>query len=294
MSYVISVMASKGGVGKTTLVANLSAVLADLGYRVLMIDADVQSSLSKYYPLASSGTKGLVELIMSKTVTEEMVSTTIFPNLYLVQSNDANGELQSMLANKVDRALRIRTALNIPFIHENFDFCVLDTQGALGHLQDAAAFASDLILTPLSPDALSAREFLIGTEKLIEQLSDGAAMQLSLPQIKSVINKMDRTKNAKEIITTVKGSFLKLRGLVTMIDPVVHSAKAYTEAMTLRIPVHCHEIQHSGKQESAYLAMHKLVWELFPSTHEMFGTCFGNLPPSAIQAIEKTFAQGDK
>ena len=281
MSYVISVMASKGGVGKTTLVANLSAVLADLGYRVLMIDADVQSSLSKYYPLASSGTKGLVELIMSKTVTEEMVSTTIFPNLYLVQSNDANGELQSMLANKVDRALRIRTALNIPFIHENFDFCVLDTQGAL-------------ILTPLTPVALSAREFLIGTEKLIEQLSDGAAMQLSLPQIKSVINKMDRTKNAKEIISTVKGSFLKLRGLVTMIDPVVHSAKAYTEAMTLRIPVHCHEIQHSGKQESAYLAMHKLVWELFPSTHEMFGTCFGKLPPSAIQAIEKTFAQGDK
>ena len=47
----LTVLSTKGGVGKTTLTANLGALLADLGLRVLMIDADVQPSLSKFYPI---------------------------------------------------------------------------------------------------------------------------------------------------------------------------------------------------------------------------------------------------
>jgi chromosome partitioning related protein ParA len=50
---VISVISTKGGVGKTTLSANLGSILADFGYRVLLIDADIQPSLSKYFPLAA-------------------------------------------------------------------------------------------------------------------------------------------------------------------------------------------------------------------------------------------------
>ncbi len=42
-----AVISTKGGVGKTTRTANLGALLADLGLRVLLIDADVQPSLSK-------------------------------------------------------------------------------------------------------------------------------------------------------------------------------------------------------------------------------------------------------
>ncbi|ENV2076776.1 ParA family protein [Neisseria gonorrhoeae] len=49
---ILSAAATKGGVGKTTLIANVSAVLADIGLRVLMIDCDVQPSLSKYYPIS--------------------------------------------------------------------------------------------------------------------------------------------------------------------------------------------------------------------------------------------------
>ena len=48
-----TVTSTKGGVGKTTLTANLGALLADMGLRVLLVDADVQPSLSKYFPLAT-------------------------------------------------------------------------------------------------------------------------------------------------------------------------------------------------------------------------------------------------
>ncbi|MGH8612392.1 MAG: ParA family protein [Gammaproteobacteria bacterium] len=49
----ISIVSTKDGVGKTTLTANLGAILADLGKRVLRVDADIQPTLSSYYRLAS-------------------------------------------------------------------------------------------------------------------------------------------------------------------------------------------------------------------------------------------------
>lgn len=45
----ITIVSTKGGVGKTTLTANLGGLLADSGYRVLLIDADPQPTLSSYY-----------------------------------------------------------------------------------------------------------------------------------------------------------------------------------------------------------------------------------------------------
>ena len=48
---VISVISTKGGVGKTTTAANLGGLVADAGLRVLLIDLDVQPTLSSYFEL---------------------------------------------------------------------------------------------------------------------------------------------------------------------------------------------------------------------------------------------------
>jgi chromosome partitioning related protein ParA len=52
MATRISIVSTKGGVGKTTLTANLGSILVDVGQRVLLVDADVQPTLSSYYRLA--------------------------------------------------------------------------------------------------------------------------------------------------------------------------------------------------------------------------------------------------
>ena len=72
MPVSIGVIGTKGGIGKTTIVANTGAILADMGLRVLMIDCDVQPSLSKYYPLSYRAPYGIVELLLKKDIEKEI------------------------------------------------------------------------------------------------------------------------------------------------------------------------------------------------------------------------------
>ena len=107
-----TITSTKGGVGKTTLTANLGALLADMGLRVLLIDADVQPSLSKYFPLATSKPlAGLTEVIVRGQVTAACITQTIYPNLHIVVSDDPEGHLPNWLLNRIDRGFRLRFAL---------------------------------------------------------------------------------------------------------------------------------------------------------------------------------------
>ena len=74
-----SVVSTKGGVGKTTLVADLGALFADFGLRVLMIDADYQPALSKFYHLSRRAPKGLTALLTVGALLPEMISTVELP-----------------------------------------------------------------------------------------------------------------------------------------------------------------------------------------------------------------------
>jgi chromosome partitioning related protein ParA len=275
--YVIVMISTKGGVGKTSLTANLGALYADLGVRVLLIDTDPQASLSKYYPLAHTAPEGLVEMIRDGQLDERKVSYTVFNNLAIVLSNDATGEIQIVLPQKIDRSARIKWALNNAYVNDHFDLVIVDTQGAVGALQEAAAFAADVLLSPISPDILSAREFLIGTTEILKRMEAGRAIGLTPGPLKALIYKMDHTRNAKAIAQEINQSFLELGGRVTMLNSIIRSAKAYTESATEQIPVHCKEIISDAKSPSAYTAMHRLAWELIPDAQidGAYARCFG-------------------
>lgn len=276
---VFATVSTKGGVGKTTLTANLGALLADLGMRVLMIDADVQPSLTRYFPIARRAPHGLTEIVTQGTIGEDCISTIALParspaqvlnpdgRLDLIAADAPEGSLQTWLATRIDRAVRIKLALRNPQINERYDVVLIDTQGAVGHLQDAAVLASDILISPVSPDILSAREFTSGTQDLLDRLEPSSALGITVPAMRAVIYRLEHTNDSRTIARVIREKFVSLRGRVSVLNAAVPHAVAYRKAATAQIPVHWLDPLRAGR------IMHALLWELIPS---LDGCCAAN------------------
>ena len=123
---VVSIISTKGGVGKTTIAANLGGLVSDAGLRVLLLDLDVQPTLSSYYELAHRAPGGIYELLaFNERDLGRLVSRTIIAGLDLVVSNDHRGELNTLLLHAPDGRLRLRHLL--PVLAPLYDLLLIDT-----------------------------------------------------------------------------------------------------------------------------------------------------------------------
>lgn len=271
---IITVYASKGGVGKTTTTANLGAILADFGMRVLLLDGDIQPSLTRYFYLKKRAPGGLSQMLMTGTLTPECISQITLPSpkahgkypslhpdgsLDIVCSDVPDFGLQSWIAGRQDAATRILRILKNPQVASMYDVVLIDTQGAEGPLQHAAVFAADIILSPVKPDKLSAEVFLENVHGLMDRLDQG--LNIGVPriaEIKAMLNIVDRNTNARGFTEVVRSSFMEMKGRVTVLKTTVPYRVCWQQAATFQVPVHWLDARASG-------VMHELVWELFPN-----------------------------
>ena len=260
MSVTLSVISTKGGVGKTTTCANLAGYLHMQGLSVLMIDADPQPSLSSYYKITKKASGGLVDILNKPTSVNNYISVTNFGDI--IYSNDNQNTLQHYLRDYPDGQFRLKRA--IKHIRKIYDVIIIDTQGAKGILQNSAILAANKLLSPILPDLTTIREFERGSLQMLKSLQSFKEMGIEVvDDINAVIYRMDRTKNAKhykEILITSESKY-SYKVLKTEIpDSVV-----YDEAVGKKIPV-TEFANHNKKQHQKALksinAIINLVKEL--------------------------------
>lgn len=161
----IAVINQKGGVGKTTTVANLGAALAERGLRVLLIDLDPQSHLTLHFGIDPSRHQpGIYRALTARTPLEEGI-LTLRDRLHLVPSHIDLAAAEMELIGVVGREMVLREALQP--LDDRYDFLLCDCPPSLGVLTLNALVAADEVIIPLQPHFLG----LQGVGKLLETVA---------------------------------------------------------------------------------------------------------------------------
>lgn len=213
---VVSIISTKGGVGKTTTAANLGGIAADAGLRVLLLDLDVQPTLSSYFTLQHRAPGGIYEfLAFNEQDRDQLVSHTVIGGLDLILSNDDKGQLNTLLLHAPDGRLRLRNLLSAFSAH--YDLLLIDTQGARSVLLEMAVLASDLALSPVTPEILAAREFRRGTLQLMQDIAPYRRLGIEPPPLQLLINRVHPvSSNARLIQQALRDLFSAEPGIVVL------------------------------------------------------------------------------
>ncbi len=273
MAKTYAIVSTKGGVGKTTLSANLGGILADMGQKVLLIDADHQQSLSSYYKLIHKAEHGLHKLVTTANA-EGCISRTEIPNLDIVVSDDPEKTINTWLRQSSSHFQYLHAALL--GLDESYDYIIIDTKGAdgTGELQEMAIRASDALLSPIAPEWISAKEFIRNTVGMLRRLEPPPGIHTGLPAVPpmfGLIYGLDRSSDTRLAAQELRKAFYaESRGKISILDTVVPSMAAYNQATGRQMPVHRFEVKRYGSPTpSAHDTMLELVHELLPHLSDL-------------------------
>ncbi len=171
MSRVIAVSNQKGGVGKTTTSVNLSASLAALEKKVLLIDFDPQANTSSSIGIdVTVNTKTIYDLLENNCEINECIYNTKLSFLDVIPAHIDLVGIEIEFINSSDREYLLRNVIDK--IKEKYDFIIIDCPPSLGLLTINALSAANSIIVPIQCEylALEGLGKLLNTIKSIQKL----------------------------------------------------------------------------------------------------------------------------
>ena len=148
MRNVFALANQKGGVAKTTTAINLSACLAELGKKVLLIDMDPQGNATSGLGVDRQELEHCIyDVLIAGAPLEAVILPSQIPGLSLAPAtiNLAGAEVE--LVAELERESRLKQALQP--VKDRYDYVIVDCPPSLGLLTLNALSAADGILSPV-------------------------------------------------------------------------------------------------------------------------------------------------
>ena len=170
MGRIIAIANQKGGVGKTTTSVNLSACLAHVGKKVLLIDTDPQGNATSGVGVNKGDVqKCIYDILIDDVDFNEVILTTKVENLDIIPATISLAGAEIELVSTISREVRMKHA--IQEVQEQYDYIIIDCPPSLGLLTINALTASDSILIPVQCEyyALEGLSQLLSTIRLVQK-----------------------------------------------------------------------------------------------------------------------------
>lgn len=147
---VISVINNKGGCGKTSICSGVGCALAEMGYRVLLVDADAQRNLSSSFDMPRSE-KNFGKAILNEESLDGYIQPTQYENIDIVVGDVSFSTIDMQLFTKVHRENIVRASL-WPVVQKGYyDYIIVDTNPNLSLLNFNVVNSSHYCLVPVQP-----------------------------------------------------------------------------------------------------------------------------------------------
>ena len=170
MAKIIAVANQKGGVGKTTTAVNLSACLAHIGKKVLLVDIDPQGNATSGVGVEKGDVDECIyDILVEDLEATQVIRSTSVERLDVLPSTIQLSGAEIELVPTISREVRLKRALDS--VSANYDFIFIDCPPSLGLLTINALTASDSVLIPVQCEyyALEGLSQLLNTVRLVQK-----------------------------------------------------------------------------------------------------------------------------
>jgi len=206
----IAIINQKGGCGKTTTAINLSACLARLGHKTLLIDMDPQGhcAIGLAVPeeqIERSIYDVLIEECDGKPARMSEVVWQIATDFDLAPSNLRLAAFEQVFAGRDGRERRLQLA--VEQVRGSYEWCIIDCPPSVGLITFNALVAADEVIVPVETGFFS----LHGLSKMLEtleELKDAAGKDMLVRVLPTLYD--TRTKLAREVLSELRGKFREL------------------------------------------------------------------------------------
>lgn len=246
MSINIAITNEKGGCAKTTTAVNLSAILADKGYKTLLVDMDYQGYASHYLERYDESKPGVLETIAGSPV-EEIIQNTDTKRLDILPATISFSKGEEYLTELALNGLSYINVLHktLSPISDKYDFIIVDSPPNGIHIKEIIQHFADYLILPTIPDDYAIHSLLVKADEMIK-IKSTVNSQLEILGV--LLTMCEKTRNKMAYAEAIQSS-----GIFPCFDTRIRKNTTISEAINAKEPVHRYNKRSNGASD--YLAL---------------------------------------